>query len=463
MAGLRLVPTSGAAAVDVLGDTALVGRDPTCEIVIGDGSVSRRHARLERRGDGWVVVDQGSANGTFVDSQRVTESALSTGQELRFGAISYRVEIEGADDDTGATIVTAGMPEETVVQSAPLYPPPTPTPPPFSGGGPPPLPPRAGPPSPPPPPPRMGGYPPGPPPIGGAYPPPPSPVPSMAPPPLPKKGRSPFFWIGLGCCGCLALVLVVFGVIGGAAFFATRGVVDAVRAQIAEIKSGDMDAAYSRMSDTYRQSHTLADFTAFVARHPGLKENSDSTFTTRNVQNDKAHLEGYLMAASGAKETVTYELVKAGDWKIDDIKFDEESAATAQGGGGGSGGGGPGGSALQIETIDLRKDPTETGVRVVIKVRVTGFGVQPDGDAFQMDLVEDLETMGPDGQRLSGLSKMGLRSLKERTTQASGASGEFVNTLSFTNPTPGSYVARLTIRDEVGRNFKTHEVPFDLP
>ncbi len=75
MAALRLVPASGA-AIDVSSDSALVGRDPTCDVVVSDGSVSRKHARLERRGEAWHVVDQGSANGTFVDSQRVVESAL---------------------------------------------------------------------------------------------------------------------------------------------------------------------------------------------------------------------------------------------------------------------------------------------------------------------------------------------------------------------------------------------------
>ncbi len=287
-----------------------------------------------------------------------------------------------------------------------------------------------------------------------------SPVPPMAAPPMaPRKGRSPLLWIGLGCCGCLTLVLAFFGVIGGAAFFATRGAVEAVRAQIAEIKAGDTDAAYRRMSDSYRQSHTAADFAAFAARHPGLKENSDSTFTTRNFNNDRAHLEGFLMAGSGTKETVTYELVRqGGDWKIDDIKFAGESAASARGGGGDSGGG------LQIETVDLRKEEAGAGVRVAIKIRVTGFSVRPDGESYRMDLAEDLETIGPTGQRLSALSRMGLETLKERTSQATGASAEFSNTLNFTgSPASGSYVARLTIRDEVGQNMKTHEVRFDLP
>ena len=42
-------------------------------------------------------MDQGSANGTFLDSQRVAEAILRTGQELRFGAVSFKVEME--DDD----------------------------------------------------------------------------------------------------------------------------------------------------------------------------------------------------------------------------------------------------------------------------------------------------------------------------------------------------------------------------
>jgi hypothetical protein len=287
----------------------------------------------------------------------------------------------------------------------------------------------------------------------------------MAPPPAgPKKGKSPMFWIGIGCCSCLALVLAGVALIGGAAMFGTKAAVDAVHNQIADIKKGDLDAAYNRMSEGYRQSHSSADFAAFVARHPGLKENSDSTFNNRSVNNDKAHLEGFLLAASGAKETVTYELVKqGGGWKIDDIKFDGESATSAQGGGGGGGGPGGAGENLQVETVDLQKEAVGSGIKVALKVRVTGFAVKPDGDAYSMDLVEDLETLGPDGKQLSALSRMGLETLRDRTAQASGASAEFTNTLNFTDPSPGAYVARLTIRDNVGQDLKTHEVKFDLP
>ena len=56
MATLRLVPVSGP-AIDDVKDQSMVGRDPSCEIVVTDGSVSRRHARLEQRAGAWWVVD----------------------------------------------------------------------------------------------------------------------------------------------------------------------------------------------------------------------------------------------------------------------------------------------------------------------------------------------------------------------------------------------------------------------
>jgi pSer/pThr/pTyr-binding forkhead associated (FHA) protein len=93
MATLRLVPVSGQ-PIDVVKDQTVVGRDPSCEIVVADGSVSRRHARLERRGGIWWVVDQGSANGTYLNSLRVAEQALKNGQELRFGALAFRVDLK---------------------------------------------------------------------------------------------------------------------------------------------------------------------------------------------------------------------------------------------------------------------------------------------------------------------------------------------------------------------------------
>jgi hypothetical protein len=70
----------------VLADhTVVVGRASDCDITIVDSNVSRRHAEIQPRGDGFVVVDLGSTNGTRVNGVRVTERELQDGDELAFG------------------------------------------------------------------------------------------------------------------------------------------------------------------------------------------------------------------------------------------------------------------------------------------------------------------------------------------------------------------------------------------
>ena len=461
MATLRLTPASGP-SVEIDQDSATVGRDPSCEVVVNDGSVSRRHAVLERRGDGWAVVDQGSANGTFLDSQRISESVLQTGQELRFGAVAYQVEIEG---DAGATIVT-GMPDPTVLHQTPAPPPLKPPAPPRSV--PPPAPPTFAPPAFPPP----GAAPPPPPPPPRSAAPPPRPGPPRPPggsvtaPPMggapPKKGKGPLFWILTGCCGCILLMALAGG--GCVAFIAmaTGDAVKVTRDQMDDLKAGNTAAAYARMSEGYRSRTSSANFELWVDRHPALKNNKDSTYFTRSVENDRGHLKGVLTGVDGTVEPVEYELVKEpGGWRIDEIKFVGEDLATP--GGTSSTEGGGGASALNIETLDMQKTATGTDASVAIKIRVTGFSVRPEGDAFRMDLAQDLETRGPDGATIPELSRVGLRTLNDTTPQATGTSAEFDTNLTVARFEPGRYVARLTIRDLVAGDLKLHEVPFELP
>jgi len=59
-----------------------IGRAETCEIQVFDDAASRRHAVVEPEGDGWVVVDQQSLNGLFVNGKRVQRHRLHTGDEI---------------------------------------------------------------------------------------------------------------------------------------------------------------------------------------------------------------------------------------------------------------------------------------------------------------------------------------------------------------------------------------------
>lgn len=81
-----------------LSRVVVVGRDVGCDLALPDEQVSRRHAALEPRGDGTVVLtDLGSTNGTFVNGHRLAGPVLlSGGEELRLGDTLCAVEVEPA-------------------------------------------------------------------------------------------------------------------------------------------------------------------------------------------------------------------------------------------------------------------------------------------------------------------------------------------------------------------------------
>lgn len=62
-----------------------IGRQNDCTIVLADPNVSRRHAEVRPSGDGFVLADLGSTNGSKVNGVRVAEHQLIDGDELRFG------------------------------------------------------------------------------------------------------------------------------------------------------------------------------------------------------------------------------------------------------------------------------------------------------------------------------------------------------------------------------------------
>ena len=73
-------------------DVITIGRAPDNMIVIDDGSVSSRHAQMERTGDTYTLKDLGSTNGTRVNGIPVKEQALRFDDRVRFGGVESRFE-----------------------------------------------------------------------------------------------------------------------------------------------------------------------------------------------------------------------------------------------------------------------------------------------------------------------------------------------------------------------------------
>lgn len=69
-----------------------IGRLPECDVVLGDPNVSRRHAEIRRQGNGFLVVDLGSTNGTRVNGVGVKERRLADGDEITVGGTKIRFE-----------------------------------------------------------------------------------------------------------------------------------------------------------------------------------------------------------------------------------------------------------------------------------------------------------------------------------------------------------------------------------
>jgi hypothetical protein len=80
-----------------------IGSDPSRDIVIPDAGVSAFHAKIVNEGNRWKLIDQMSANGTFVNGQKGNISYLKAGDRIRFGTIECTFQLP-----TGLASVSAG-------------------------------------------------------------------------------------------------------------------------------------------------------------------------------------------------------------------------------------------------------------------------------------------------------------------------------------------------------------------
>ena len=97
----KLVIQSGSSAgrsFNLDRDQHTLGREAPADILIPAAGVSRRHARIDRQGDQYLLQDLGSTNGTFVNDQRVyAGQILNTGDVIQLGQnVTLRFEAPGA-------------------------------------------------------------------------------------------------------------------------------------------------------------------------------------------------------------------------------------------------------------------------------------------------------------------------------------------------------------------------------
>ena len=75
----------------------VIGRAPECGIPVTVDEISRRHVELKPTQDGLSVEDLGSANGTYVNGQRVQKGFMKPGDELRLDAVRFILVAPGQE------------------------------------------------------------------------------------------------------------------------------------------------------------------------------------------------------------------------------------------------------------------------------------------------------------------------------------------------------------------------------
>lgn len=94
---------------------AVLGRTAECDVGLKGTAVSRKHARVEERPEGWYLVDLGSRNGIHLDGRRMAEFALADGGSFEVGDVELRFRIE----DSGAQAAPLPRKREPEPQRAP--------------------------------------------------------------------------------------------------------------------------------------------------------------------------------------------------------------------------------------------------------------------------------------------------------------------------------------------------------
>ena len=98
----------------------IIGRGEGCDLRLPDPSVSQHHASIRQRGSDYIIIDEGSTNGTFVGPVRLAPQAprvIRTGDSLRFGRVWVEARVESATGTSQVQFATKDLALQLVAKS----------------------------------------------------------------------------------------------------------------------------------------------------------------------------------------------------------------------------------------------------------------------------------------------------------------------------------------------------------
>lgn len=141
-----------------------------------------------------------------------------------------------------------------------------------------------------------------------------------------EQQSSGWKYVGIGC-GIAAIlgICVVGGCVacGGAAgagiFMAVQAPAEEAKGLLRDVRADGWDAAYARMSESWRATHTVEQLHAAVDASAALSSHTDDTIDNRSVNGSHATMRGRLHTPQG-DVPVDVELSQVGDhWYVDAV------------------------------------------------------------------------------------------------------------------------------------------------
>jgi len=72
----------------------IIGRDPDNDIQIDNIAISRKHARIVKNPNDYIIEDMNSVNGIFIDGKKINKKYLKTNDEIIIGKYSLQIILE---------------------------------------------------------------------------------------------------------------------------------------------------------------------------------------------------------------------------------------------------------------------------------------------------------------------------------------------------------------------------------
>ena len=83
------------------------------DVCINDPSISRQHAQIRKREEGYTIYDLKSLNGVFVNGEKISHQVLVHGDALRLGDIEIEVMMSEVDAERTVEEIESFEPTQT--------------------------------------------------------------------------------------------------------------------------------------------------------------------------------------------------------------------------------------------------------------------------------------------------------------------------------------------------------------